>query len=92
MTPRQHAKSQGLTRFFGNVCAKHPKLKGERLVSKGSCIGCQRERQREPGYRAKYNARQRKPENRAKRRKYRKAPEYRAKFNKRRNERRRMSR
>ena len=27
-------------RYFGKVCAKHPELKGERMSSNRTCLGC----------------------------------------------------
>jgi len=43
-----------MPRYIGKVCAQHPELKGERR--NGNCPACQRERQRDPDYRAKYRA------------------------------------
>lgn len=54
------------TRFLGNICKKHPNLKGERLRSNGLCIRCGRDRVNEmrkkkynvdPAYRNKINTR-----------------------------------
>lgn len=39
---RQEAKAINSTRYFGKVCEKHPKLKGERKTCNGHCVGCHR--------------------------------------------------
>ena len=40
---RKEALAQGLKRYYGKVCAKHPELGGERKVSHQNCVGCARE-------------------------------------------------
>src|SRR3990167_5634445 len=37
---RKEALAQGLKRYFGKVCAKHPELQGERFVSSYNCPAC----------------------------------------------------
>jgi hypothetical protein len=51
-SPRQEALQRGDKTYFGKVCAKHPELKGERRIN-GHCVGCHREYQRLPKYRAR---------------------------------------
>lgn len=41
---RQEAISTGATRYFGKICAKHPDLNGERLVSNRRCVSCSKEK------------------------------------------------
>ena len=41
---RKEALAQGLKRYYGKVCAKHPALKGERRVTDGCCLGCHNQR------------------------------------------------
>ena len=53
MTPKQEARAKGLKRYIEPGCAKHPELGGERIVSNGNCLGCERARQRTPEHRAK---------------------------------------
>jgi hypothetical protein len=42
LSPRAEAKRAGAKRFFGKICPKHPKLKGERCTSNAICISCLR--------------------------------------------------
>ena len=65
-------------RYFGKVCAKHSELKGERLRSNWTCLGCQRERRRLPKYKGRYTERARTPEYRALKNQRRRTAEYRA--------------
>ncbi len=37
-------KPQNETRYFGKICAKHPELAGERMISTRGCVACKRER------------------------------------------------
>ncbi len=39
---RQQAKANGLTRYFGKLCTKHPELKGERRMNNRACVECGR--------------------------------------------------
>ena len=45
-------------RYYGQMCPKHPELRGERYASRG-CVACDRERRKTPEYRAWAAARQR---------------------------------
>lgn len=40
---RANAKIHGLKYYFGNLCAKHPELLGERTIWNGTCRTCYRE-------------------------------------------------
>ena len=37
---RTEAQKQGVSRYAGKVCAKHPELQGERYVASFGCIAC----------------------------------------------------
>lgn len=67
---RAEAKAQGLTRYFGKVCEKHPELKGERHMSNRNCAECFNEWRRTPEQRTKHLERKKRPEYRAKRQGY----------------------
>src|SRR3974377_1993726 len=59
---RRQAIASGLKRYFGQVCPKHPELKGERRIygtgrPRPQCVGCYREQR--PTQRKAYRARQR---------------------------------
>src|SRR6516225_1996215 len=59
---RRQAIASGLKRYFGQVCPKHPELKGERRIygtgrPRTQCVGCYREQR--PAQRKAYRARRR---------------------------------
>lgn len=37
---RKEAKEQGLNKYFGKVCERHPELKGERYTMSCVCLAC----------------------------------------------------
>ena len=37
---RKEAAAKGATRYFGKLCAQHPELMGDRLMSNGHCTKC----------------------------------------------------
>src|SRR3974390_3632268 len=58
----EQAIASGLKRYFGQVCPKHPELKGERRIygtgrPRTQCVGCYREQR--PAQRKAYRARRR---------------------------------
>jgi len=77
---RQDALQRGLKRYRGKVCAKHPNLKGERMMH-GACVGCARDLKRYPKYRARQGVYKRSPEYLARQRARQITPEFRARRN-----------
>jgi hypothetical protein len=77
---RQDALQRGLKRYRGKVCAKHPNLKGERMMH-GACVGCARDLKRSPKYRARQRVYKRSPEYLARQRARQITPEFRARRN-----------
>ena len=83
---RQEALTRGEKRYFGPICRKHPKLKGERYVCNRNCVKCLEEHRRTPEYRERnrkrwqtpeYREWRQMPEHRERRRKRQRSPEYR---------------
>jgi methionyl-tRNA synthetase len=74
MTQRE-AKANGLKRYFGKVCDKHPKLKGERYIS-GHCPECACASEKTPKALARRRAYRKTPEARARKAARQKTPEY----------------
>src|SRR5262249_47404479 len=64
---RQDALQRGLKRYRGKVCAKHPNLKGERMMH-GACVRCARDLKQSPKSLARQRAYKRSPESLARQR------------------------
>ena len=79
------ARAKGQTRYYSKVCPKHPQFNGERRISNGRCVECQRETLRRlyktPEYRVKGRLRWKTEKYRAQRRARQRAPDQRAKHN-----------
>ncbi len=77
---RQDALRRGLKRYRGKVSAKHPSLKGERLMH-GACVRCAREFKRTRKYLGRQRAYRRSPKYLARQRARQTTPEFRARRN-----------